>query len=79
MPPKMGWSWAVVPSAKVMGFSSPMSAPLLEALNRVPLFIYRASGMVAGAMGFAAKYVFSFASQQPLTLGKQLFALAFRL
>lgn len=56
-----------------------MSAPLLEALNRVPLFIYRASGMVAGAMGFAAKYVFSFASQQPLTLGKQLFALAFRL
>ena len=35
--------------------------------------------MVVGALGFAAKYVFSFASQEPLTLGKQLFALAFHL
>lgn len=76
MPPKMGWSWAVVPSAKVMGFSSPMSPPLWEALNRVPLFIYRASGMVAGAMGLQP-VCFQLCQSTAVDLGQAALCLSF--
>lgn len=76
MPPKMGWSWAVVPSAKVMAsVGNVRTSP--GGFELIPLFIYRASGMVAGAMGTAAKCVFQLCQSTAVDLGQAALCLSF--